>query len=181
MYICTAGFPGGSVVKNLPAMGETRFSPWVGKSLWRREWLPTPVLWPWVFHGLKISIQSTIYSPMGWQRARHDWVTFTMYIYCSKWCVCFLVFFYWFYLTMLFHFVEILKYLGLKGTFSTFPECLSKIKGGREREGGTAKSQCANQSRSGHGGEAVLKGTFTWSCEVILTHLPRFLSGTEFN
>ena len=75
--------------------------------------------------------------------------------------MCLLVFFYWFYLTMLFHFIEILKYLDLKGTFSTFHECLSKIKEGREREGGTAKSQCANQSRSGHGGEAVLKGTFT--------------------
>ena len=28
------------------------FSPWVGKSLWRREWLPTPVLFlPGEFHG----------------------------------------------------------------------------------------------------------------------------------
>ena len=59
MYICTctAGFPGGSVVKNLPAMREASFSPWVGKILWRREWLPTPVLWPGEFHGL--------YSPWG--------------------------------------------------------------------------------------------------------------------
>ena len=62
---------------------------------------------------------------------------------------------------MLFHFIEILKYLGLKGTFSTFRECLSKIKEGRERGGGTAESQCGYQSRSGHGGEVVLKGTFT--------------------
>ena len=33
------GFPGGSVIKNLPAMQEHRkhgFSPWVGKSPWRR-------------------------------------------------------------------------------------------------------------------------------------------------
>ena len=28
------GFPGSSVVKNLPAMQET----WVGKILWRRVW-----------------------------------------------------------------------------------------------------------------------------------------------
>ena len=30
------------LVKNPPAMRET----WVGKILWRREWLPTPVFWP---------------------------------------------------------------------------------------------------------------------------------------
>ena len=31
--------------------------PWVGKIPWRRERLPTPVLWPGEFHGL--------YSPWG--------------------------------------------------------------------------------------------------------------------
>ena len=31
------------MVKNLPAMQETRFDPWVGKMPWRREWQPTPV------------------------------------------------------------------------------------------------------------------------------------------
>ena len=39
------------MVKNLPAMQETRFNPWVMKSLWRREWLPTPVFLPREFHG----------------------------------------------------------------------------------------------------------------------------------
>ena len=28
------------------------FDPWVGKSPWRRERLPTPVFWPGEFHGL---------------------------------------------------------------------------------------------------------------------------------
>ena len=28
------------------------FYPWVGKILWRRERLPTPVFWPGEFHGL---------------------------------------------------------------------------------------------------------------------------------
>ena len=48
------GFPGGSMVKNLPAMQET----WAG-SLgqndpmipWRREWQPTPLLLPGKSHG----------------------------------------------------------------------------------------------------------------------------------
>ena len=49
--VCTKiGFPGGSVVKNLPSnsgaagdMGLIAGSdPWIGKILWRREWLPTP-------------------------------------------------------------------------------------------------------------------------------------------
>lgn len=52
---------------------------------------------------------------------------------------------------MLFHFIEILKYLGLKGTFSTFHECLSKIKEGREREGGTAESHVATKTGVGMG------------------------------
>ena len=32
-------------VKNLPAVQETGFSPWVRKIPWRREWLPTPGQW----------------------------------------------------------------------------------------------------------------------------------------
>ena len=47
------------LVKNPPAMWETRFDPWVGKIPWRREGLPTPVFWPREFHGL--------YSPWGWK------------------------------------------------------------------------------------------------------------------
>ena len=38
-------------------MQETWFDPWVGKIPWKREWLPTPVLWPGEFRGL--------YSPWG--------------------------------------------------------------------------------------------------------------------
>ena len=45
------------LVKNPPAMQETWVDPWVGKILWRREWLPTPVFWPGEFHRL--------YSPWG--------------------------------------------------------------------------------------------------------------------
>ena len=45
------------LVKNLPAFRKPGFNPWVGKILWRREMLPTPVLWPGEFHGL--------YSPWG--------------------------------------------------------------------------------------------------------------------
>ena len=33
-------------VKNLPAMWETWFNPWVGKIPWRRAWPPTPLLLP---------------------------------------------------------------------------------------------------------------------------------------
>ena len=38
------GFPGGSVVKNLPSGQEMLFDPWVGEIAWRRTWQPTPVL-----------------------------------------------------------------------------------------------------------------------------------------
>ena len=40
------------LVKNPPAMWETWFDPWLGKILWRRERLPTPVFCPGEFHGL---------------------------------------------------------------------------------------------------------------------------------
>ena len=38
-------------VKNLSAKQETWFDPWVRKTPWRREWLPTPVFLPGEFHG----------------------------------------------------------------------------------------------------------------------------------
>ena len=37
------GFPGGVDDKDLPQCRGPGFDPWVGKSPWRREWLPTPV------------------------------------------------------------------------------------------------------------------------------------------
>ena len=37
--IIKIGFPGGSVVKNPPAVWET----WVGKMPWRKAWQPAPI------------------------------------------------------------------------------------------------------------------------------------------
>ena len=59
------GFPGGSVVKNLPAMQETQerrhgFDSWVGKSPQRRAWQFIPVLLPRESHGQR---SLTGYSP----------------------------------------------------------------------------------------------------------------------
>ena len=39
------------LVKIPPQCRKARFSPWVGKIPWRREWLPTPVFLPGEFHG----------------------------------------------------------------------------------------------------------------------------------
>ena len=47
-------------VKSLPAIPG--FSPWVRKILWRREWLPTPVLLPGKSHGQR-SLEG--YRPWG--------------------------------------------------------------------------------------------------------------------
>ena len=38
-------------VKNLPAMWETWFDPWVRKIPWKSKWHRTPVLLPGKFHG----------------------------------------------------------------------------------------------------------------------------------
>ena len=47
-------YPGGSVVKNLPAMQEAHrrhgFDPWVGKTLWRKKWQAAPVFLAGKFH-----------------------------------------------------------------------------------------------------------------------------------
>ena len=51
-------FPCGSAGKKICLQfRRLGFDPWVGKILWRRERLPTPVFWPGEFHGL--------YSPWG--------------------------------------------------------------------------------------------------------------------
>ena len=41
------------MVKNLPAMQETRLDPWISKIPWRKEWQLTPVFLPGEFHGQK--------------------------------------------------------------------------------------------------------------------------------
>ena len=66
------GFPGGSMVKNLPASAEGGgFNPWVGKIPWRRKWIPTSAFFPGKSLGQK-SLKS--YSLLGYKRVRHDLV-----------------------------------------------------------------------------------------------------------
>ena len=62
------------MVKNLPAIGETRVRSWVGKIPWRREWLPIPVFLPGDFHE-QWSLAAC--SPWG-HRVGHDWATNTL-------------------------------------------------------------------------------------------------------
>ena len=50
------------MVKNLLQSRRSRLDPWVGKSPWRREWLPTPVFLPGEFHGQRSLVG---YSPWG--------------------------------------------------------------------------------------------------------------------
>ena len=45
-------FPDGSAGRVCLQSGRPRFDPWVAKIPQRREWLPTPVLWPGESHGL---------------------------------------------------------------------------------------------------------------------------------
>ena len=54
------------MVKNLLAMQETGFEPWVEKFLWEREWLPSPVFLPG-----ELSRQRSLvgYSPWGHKKS----------------------------------------------------------------------------------------------------------------
>ena len=49
-------------VKNLPAMQETQFNPWIRKIPWRRKWQPTPVFLPGKYYGQRSLVG---YSPWG--------------------------------------------------------------------------------------------------------------------
>ena len=57
------------MVKNPPAMQETRFNPWVVKMPWKRERLPTLVFLPGESHGQRSLVG---YSPSGPKRVRHN-------------------------------------------------------------------------------------------------------------
>ena len=50
------------MIKNLPAVLDTQFYPWVGKSPWRKGWLATPVTLLGRFHGQR---SPAGYSPWG--------------------------------------------------------------------------------------------------------------------
>ena len=50
------------VIKNLPAMWDPGFDPWVRKIPWRREWLLTLAFLPGEFHGERALAR---YSPWG--------------------------------------------------------------------------------------------------------------------
>ena len=44
-------FSGKNPFANAVDTGDFGFHPWVGKTLWRRKWQPTPVFLPGKFHG----------------------------------------------------------------------------------------------------------------------------------
>ena len=67
-------FPGGAVVKNLPANEKEARDigsiPGLGRSPGERKWQPTPAFLPGKFYGQRIGAG---YSPWGrMQRVRHD-------------------------------------------------------------------------------------------------------------
>ena len=66
------GFPGGSVVKNLPANEGDVGSILSRKILWRRKWQPAPVLMPGKSHGQR-SVAG--YSRWSHKKIRHDSMT----------------------------------------------------------------------------------------------------------
>ena len=71
MCMCMWGAsPVAQVVKNLPAMQETRVPSLGQEDPWRRKWQPTLVFLPGESHGQRSLLG---YSPWGRKRVRHDW------------------------------------------------------------------------------------------------------------
>ena len=72
-------------VKNLPALRETWFDPWIGKIPWRRAWQPTPVFLP--EESPQTEKPGGLQS-MGSQRVRYDSAikqhTHTQYIFYNS-------------------------------------------------------------------------------------------------
>ena len=66
-YDCAivVGFPGGSVVMNLPASARRcnrhGFNPWVWKITLRRKWQPTPVFFPEESYGQRSLVDATVH------------------------------------------------------------------------------------------------------------------------
>ena len=55
------------MVKNLPAMQEYRFDPWVRKIPWKKKWLQTSVFLPGDFHR-----QRSLVGYSSWGRKKLD-------------------------------------------------------------------------------------------------------------
>ena len=83
-YIFT-GFPGGSVLKNLPAnvgdIGDTDFIPGSGKIPWRRARQPTPVFLPGESHG-----QGSLAGYSAWSHIELDTTKTTLHLYMYVHC-----------------------------------------------------------------------------------------------
>ena len=50
------GFPGGTVLKNLPEISGPELYAWVRKIPWRRNWQPTPVFLPEKAYGQRCPV-----------------------------------------------------------------------------------------------------------------------------
>ena len=71
------GLPSGSDSKE-SACRRPRFNPWIRRSPWRREWLPTPVFFLGAFHGQR-SLGG--YSPWGCKESdTTEQLTFSPYL-----------------------------------------------------------------------------------------------------
>ena len=77
-------YPVGDKCLNAAAFcGWPRFNPWVGKSPWRRQWHPTPVVLPRKSHGQRRLVG---YSP--WGRKESDtteWLHFSLFLLFGTW------------------------------------------------------------------------------------------------
>jgi len=66
------GFPGGSVVKSVPASRRRRLYPCIGKIAWRRKWQPIPGFLPGKLYGQRSLVG---YNPWAHKRVIYDLVT----------------------------------------------------------------------------------------------------------
>ena len=73
-------------VKNLPAIQETQFNPWVGKIPWSMEWQTTPVFLPGEFQGQR---SPAVNSPWGHMESdMTEQPTLSISGLCVCVCVC---------------------------------------------------------------------------------------------
>ena len=75
------------MVKNLPAIQETRYHPWVGKIPWRRKQPPTLAFLPGEFHGQR-SLAG--YRPWGHRVRLTEWLALSYYNFlnCFGFLLC---------------------------------------------------------------------------------------------
>ena len=71
---------------------RSRFSPWVGKSPWRRKWHPAPIFLPGISHGRRSQVGHSPWGRKEWDVTEQTHVHIYFPIWCDDQVTCGIIF-----------------------------------------------------------------------------------------